>query len=65
LQNWKRIKCDINKTVVALTLNHANITGTIPLELTDGLANLNRLYVYCNENMVGPVPSEIMVGSVI
>ena len=57
--NWKRIKCDINKTVVALTLNHANITGTIPLELTDGLSSLTRLYLYCNENLVGPVPSEI------
>lgn len=56
---WKRIKCDNNHNIVALTLNHANITGTIPLELSQGLVNLTRLYLYCNDFIVGTLPSEL------
>jgi len=56
---WKRLKCDSNNNVVALTLNHGNISGTIPLELTNGLMNLTRLYFYSNNFLVGNLPSEL------
>lgn len=55
---WKRIKCDANRNIASLTLNHANITGTIPPELTEGLANLTRLYFYSNDDLKGKLPSE-------
>lgn len=46
--------------VISLTLNHADISGTIPLALTQGLAiNLSRLHLYCNDKLVGTLSSEM------
>lgn len=56
---WKRLKCDSNQRIVALTLNHDNITGTIPVELCNGLTNLTRLYLYRNDGLTGMLPSEL------
>jgi len=44
---------------VALTLNHDTVKGTVPLELTEGLAHLSRLFLYCNADLVGTLPSEL------
>ena len=55
---WKRIKCDENQTITGLTLNHANLTGTIPDELAQGLARLTKLHLYSNDNLIGSIPSQ-------
>jgi hypothetical protein len=55
---WKRITCNVDKTTVQrLTLNHANLSGTIPLELAH-FTNLNCLQME-NNNLIGTIPSEI------
>jgi hypothetical protein len=55
---WKRIICDIDQeTVKRLTLNHAGLNGTIPIEIA-GLEELAELEME-NNNVMGTIPSEL------
>jgi hypothetical protein len=56
---WKRITCNMDKTTIQrLTLNHAELSGTIPLELV-GFNDLDSLQMENNNNLIGTLPSEI------
>ena len=55
---WKRITCDEDdQTVKRLTLNHAGLNGTIPIELV-GLENLSDLQME-NNYVFGTIPFEL------
>jgi hypothetical protein len=66
---WKRLRCSTRPsfggggtgTVLAITdllLNHANLDGTLPPELS-GLLDLERLVAFSNPKLTGSIPTEI------
>jgi hypothetical protein len=54
---WKRVKCE-GDAIVSLELSHANLTGSIPLEIV-GLPTLTTLKLFSNPMLVGSIPEEL------
>lgn len=57
--HWARVKCDLNKNVQGIFLNHANLTGTIPKEIVGVGDSLRSLHLYSNDNLIGALVDEI------
>jgi hypothetical protein len=59
--HWKRITCDPSKQFVErLILNHADLTGSIPVELAYGLQQEQLVDLHMeNNDLTGTIPSEL------
>ena len=59
---WKRIKCGTvegKQGITELSLNNANLHGTIPPEVNVLRRTLQFLYLYSNTNLIGSIPEEL------
>lgn len=56
---WARVKCNVQKNVQGIFLNHANLTGTIPMEIVGLADSLTTLNLFTNENIIGTIPAEM------